>query len=128
MQAVLNKIELDRQKLHDLVQTLQHHDEALDIAENTLADFDLLAIPFSLDIEAAKEAAKVWEPILRDTAPALLPFVAIQRKLRGEAGQDYKKHYLHMLNELGMRLWSDRVCPARGPGAELRECVRFLHV
>jgi hypothetical protein len=75
---------------------------ALEAVELTLLDFDLLAVPFYLGIEPAQVPAEVWKNVLEATAKEILPFVAIQRQLRGDP--EYKKHYLYLLNELKIDL------------------------
>ena len=73
---------------------------ALEVVERTLLAFDILATPVSQRIESAWRAAKAYEPVLRDTAPLILPFVAIEGVLRNR--RDYKSGYLRMLSMLGI--------------------------
>ena len=65
---------------------------SLDAVEGVLTDFDLIAIPFCLGYELGRKVALAYEPVLRSTAPKLLPFVAIQTKLRGQKTQLIKAH------------------------------------
>lgn len=77
---------------------------ALDAVEQTLVDFDLIAIPYSLGINSAKKLAEAYEPVLRRTSTAILPFVAIQLMLRGSNDPGYKRYYLYLLKELKIPL------------------------
>jgi hypothetical protein len=69
---------------------------ALEAVEWTLLDYDIIALPLYNRIESAEEVAKIYGPVLISTAPNILPFVAIQWKLRGE-DHAYKKAYLWLL-------------------------------
>ena len=77
---------------------------SLDAVEGVLTDFDLIAIPFCMGYELGRKVALAYEPILRSTAAKLLPFVAIQTKLRGQKDPTYKSPYLHLLAGLGIPL------------------------
>lgn len=77
---------------------------ALDAVEQTLMHFDMIALPYSLKIESAEKLAQAYEPVLRRTASAILPFVAIQLKLRGSNDPGYKRYYLYLLERLGIPL------------------------
>jgi hypothetical protein len=71
---------------------------ALTALESVLADFDLIAVPHSMAIEAAKEVAVQYQPIFQSTAASLLTFVAIRRRLKGDS--TYRNHYVRLLAEL----------------------------
>ena len=77
---------------------------ALYVVERVLQDFVGIALPYYLGIPAAKEAAKAWRSVLEDTAPIILPFVAVQTCLRAQKARGYQKHYLFMLSDLGIDL------------------------
>ena len=70
----------------------------LDAVELAVLDFDVLALPVQKRIASAREAAKAYKSLLGDTAKAILPFVAIQRQLRGDP--HYREEYIHLLKEL----------------------------
>lgn len=72
---------------------------ALDRVERVITDFDIIAIPYLQDVEVMKEVAEEYRDILENTAELILPFVAIQRVLRG---RPYKKPYLRLLQALGI--------------------------
>jgi hypothetical protein len=84
---------------------------ALEAVEWALLDFDMIAVPSCMRVGAAKEVAKAYKPVLERTAEDILPFVAIQGKLRGDPG--YKEHYLRLLERLrilrkfGIKSYSD---------------------
>ncbi len=75
---------------------------ALDAVEWTLLDFDVIALPFWMGIEPAKEVAGAYKPILERTGEEIIPFVAIHQQLRGDP--KYKMHYLYLLRELNISL------------------------
>jgi len=68
---------------------------ALEAIEQTLADFDMIALPLSLGIEAAKKLAEAYKPMLERTAEPLLAFIAVHRQLRGEP--KYREPYIQLL-------------------------------
>jgi len=72
----------------------------LAVFESVLADFDLIAVPHNLGIQAAGVAAEAYRPILEHTSRPLLIFIAIRRRLAGES--NYRKHYVRLLRELGI--------------------------
>ena len=53
-----------------------------------------------MGIERTWEVAKAYRVVLQKTSKALLPFVEIQRRLRGEEDPEYKTHYLYLLDKL----------------------------
>ncbi len=74
---------------------------ALEAVESTLRDFDIIALPVYLGVGSAKQLAAAYRSDLQRTADAVLPFVAIEKRLRGSSDPDYKKHYLKLLQQLG---------------------------
>jgi hypothetical protein len=108
VKKVLSNLKEDHIKKRELSQELKNQTtsvpgvSALEAVELTLLDFDLLAIPVYRGIEPAQDAAESWKIVLEATAKEILPFVAIQRQLRGDP--EYKKHYLYLLNELKIDL------------------------
>jgi hypothetical protein len=68
--------------------------------EGVLADLNVLGISCRLGIEAADRVAKEYEPVIRNTAPFLLPFVKKQRELRNEPA--YKREYVALLQSLDL--------------------------
>jgi len=72
---------------------------ALEVVEKVLSDFDAIAIPYYEGIPQAKNAAKVYEDVLLGTFKNILPFVAIQYKLRGD-NKNYKIHYRYLVQEI----------------------------
>lgn len=113
---VIAELEEDQDKLHDFNKTLRDKPagfpgytgildaSTLDAVEVVLMDFDLIALPFSLGYEAGKILAEAYKPVLSAIAPKILPFVAIQRKLRGSKDPTYKGFYLYLLSELHIPL------------------------
>lgn len=75
-------------------------------AEEVLADFNVLGISCRLGIEAARRVAEEYEPVIRKTAPFLLPFVRTQRQLRGDPM--YKREYVALVQSFG---WLDKNGP-----------------
>jgi hypothetical protein len=76
--------------------------KALEAVESTLLDFDLLAVPYYRNIEAVKDAAEMYKNVFQATAEKILPFVAIMQRLRCDRDPYYKKHYICLLEELGI--------------------------
>jgi uncharacterized protein YoxC len=72
----------------------------LDIVEKVLADFDSIAIPYYEGIEAAKKSAGAYNGVLLRTYPIILPFIAIQIKLRGKSDKEYKIQYRYLMMKL----------------------------
>lgn len=80
-----------------------NHYTALDAVEMVLMDFDMIALTYWLDIKAAKDLARAYRTVLKYTAPAIMPFVGMQQKLRLEKTppeEYYKSFYLCLLREL----------------------------
>lgn len=75
---------------------------ALEAVERILLDFDIIAIPFSMKIEAAKTLAEAYRPVIEAIAKEVIPFIAIQKKLRNDP--NYKKHFLILLQGLKIDL------------------------
>jgi hypothetical protein len=107
---VLSNLKEDQVKKRAFNQELKeqgtsvHGISALEAVELTLLDFDLLAVPLCRRIEPARDAAEAWKIVLEATATEILPFVAVQRQLRGSSDPEYKKHYLYLLHELKIDL------------------------
>ena len=96
----LNELGRFNEELGREMATGVHSASAKDVVEGVLMDFDSLAIPVSLGIEAAMKAAKAYRQILEATAPMVLPFVAIHWRLRGSRDPHYKAHYIGLLRRL----------------------------
>jgi hypothetical protein len=73
---------------------------ALSVVERVLLSLDAIALPATLKINSAQEATKAYKPIFEKTARHILPFVAIQMRLRGD--RLYKWHYLRVLDQLAI--------------------------
>ena len=107
---VIKELKEDNDKLNKFNRALRNHINVvgnynlLDAIEYTLLDFDVIALPFYLGIEPAKEVAIEYEPIIKRTAEVILPFIAIQRQLRGSQDPKYKKPYLYLLQGLKIPL------------------------
>jgi hypothetical protein len=80
----------------------QFETDALEVVEQTLLTFDLLAVPDWMQVAVTNELARFHVSVLRNTAPMILPFVALQIRLRGDNG--YKQQYLRLLNKLSIPL------------------------
>jgi len=109
IKMVLEGLKLDRSLLDKFNKRLDRDYpvegvSTLECAEFTLAAFDLIALPIYMKIEAAEEPARAYKGVLERTSEAILPFVAIQKQLRGETDEEYKIHYLHLLKQLGIDL------------------------
>ncbi len=81
------------------LQNAKYYDPLANV-EGVLADLNVLGISCRLGIEAARRVAEEYEPVIRNTAPLLLPFVREQRNRRGENG--YKREYVTLLKSLGL--------------------------
>lgn len=111
--AILERLSANSEKLHRFNKKLRMNPYPLptpkgkedvtflEIVERTLLPFDAIAVPFCEGIESAARAAVLYRPILERTAGHIIPFVAIQIKLRGEP--NYKLHYLCLLYALCIR-------------------------
>jgi len=86
--------------------------DPLENVEGVLADLNVLGISCLLKIEAAGRVAEVYEPVIRNTARLLLPFVKKQRELRNEPS--YKREYVALLQSLDL---------LKGPLAEYADMV-----
>jgi len=75
---------------------------ALEAVERILLDFDIIAIPFYMKIEAAKTVAEAYRPVIEAIAKEVLPFIAIQEILRDDP--KYKRYFLILLQGLGIDL------------------------
>lgn len=75
---------------------------ALDAVEQVLGCFDLVAVlVIRLDNELARQAVHAFiGRLLRATAPRILPFVQIQRRLRED--ENYREEYVELLRCLGV--------------------------
>ena len=91
-----------REKLKSKSTSVKNVD-ALQAAEMTLLDFDKIAVPYCVGNRSAKTIAKAYQPVIEKTAPILLPFVAIQVKLRGK-DDCYKRHYRYLLQKFNISL------------------------
>lgn len=74
---------------------------SLRAVESVLTEFDIIALPIDNNVKSAIGAAKAWKRVLSETAKSILPFVILQKRLRGD---DYKSHYLNMLRSLDIDL------------------------
>ncbi len=75
------------------------HTNALEAVESTLSDFDFIAISAYSRLDPAKKVAKVYGSIFLATASVVLPFVLIQKKLRGEGDPLHRIPYLYLFKE-----------------------------
>jgi len=107
---VLADLEQDNSKLEEFNKRLDRQCPAVtdvtirESVEFTLSAFDLIAVPVYMKNKAAEETARAYQPILEKTSEAILPFVAIQKQLRGSTDLEYKKHYLYLLVHLDIAL------------------------
>ncbi|MBI4287581.1 MAG: hypothetical protein HY671_04015 [Chloroflexi bacterium] len=104
--AVLSELKENVSKIREFNDRLRNEGASrpLEAVEQVLLDFDIVAIPLIMDIESAKEIAQAYRPIFERTAPAILPFVAIQMRLRGNSDRRYKEHYRKLLQKMGIDL------------------------
>jgi hypothetical protein len=72
---------------------------ALEAVERVLIAHDLIAVANYLDVEVAEGVVAIYQFVIGDLTKATLPFIAIQRALRGDP--DFKSHYLHLLDRIG---------------------------
>lgn len=72
----------------------------LEIFESVLADYDLVAIPYALDVKAVKEIATQYAPVFERTSSHLQCFIEIRRRLMNDP--DYKHHYVSLLEKLNV--------------------------
>ena len=100
LMARVSEMTEDEEKSNSFIQmlnsrvTFREH-TSLTVIELALADFDLLAIPYSLNIKAAKVVAIQYKPVLEKSSGPLLAFIEIRRRLANEPG--YRRHYVEML-------------------------------
>lgn len=74
---------------------------ALKAVTKALLDLDQIAVPFPLYIkELLNQGLEAYTRVLTEVARSTIPFVAIEKKLRGL--KVYKKEYLHLLDEMGI--------------------------
>jgi len=111
IQSVLETLEEDSSKLDEFNERLGRSRPVegkdvsiLEAVEFTLTAFDLIAVPVYLKNKAAKEAAWAYWGILDRTSRDILPFVAIQKQLRGCDDKVYKIHYLQLLKIMNISL------------------------
>ena len=103
---VLAGLTCDHAKHHQITRSLSAQTTgllmlgAMDAVDRALNDFDLLAIPVSLAVEHAKALAVAYRDPIESTAIEILPYVAIQRQLRGTPS--YRAHYISLLQELNI--------------------------
>ena len=101
VRADSTKLEALNQNLEEKRISTYENYSSLSAVESVLTEFDIIALPFDNKIESAIGAAKVWKGVLSKTAKSILPFVILQKKLRGD---DYKSHYIDMLRSLKIDL------------------------
>jgi hypothetical protein len=107
---VLKDLSEDKNKNLEFYQNLRAQPSSVDgvnaveAVEWVMLDFDLVALPLYLGIESAREVAEAYRIVFEATAREILPFVAIQKKLRGTSDPKYKMHYLYLLSELKIPL------------------------
>jgi hypothetical protein len=108
MKRVLGELDEDEMKHQQFTESLKEKEtgipgiNALEAIEWTMNDLDMVALPFFLNVEPAKKIAEVYRSVFYATAKIILPFVAIQKKLRGEKDKPYRMPYLCLLEELGI--------------------------
>ena len=92
------------QKLRNTIfaEGTKYEASALEVVERRLNTFDLLSIPFFKDLETISTALEGYAAVLKRTARHILPFLAIQIKLREQ--EEYRQDYLYLLRERGIRL------------------------
>ena len=104
---VLEKVKKDTNKLDKLNEALlqditKGDPPPLDVVEQVLADFDVLAVPARAGVKQVMCAAEAWKTVILRTAPIILPFVALQMQLGDDPG--YKVEYRYLLERLGYSL------------------------
>ncbi len=72
----------------------------MEVVELTLASLNTMALAVHQGIEAARRVACEYKPVFERTAKHTIPFIAIQRTLRGERA--YMMHYVALLDRLGI--------------------------
>jgi len=58
----------------------------------------LIAVVHCSGNKVARVTVEAWQDVIRSSARALVPFVALERRLRGD--WRYKRHYLRLLKDL----------------------------
>ena len=121
--AAVESVHEDRKALGELHRLLQGKQgvtvngeqfNALQVVELVLQDFDFLAIAYAEDIHGADRLTELWRPVFSATADKVVPFVAIERRLRGDPS--YKRQYLVLLKSIGAL----EAFPLEPPGGECR--------
>jgi hypothetical protein len=87
----------------------------LGVAESVLLDLDMIAGPLYRGNRAVEEAARLYRTVIERTAPSLLPFVAVQMRLRGDPS--YGTHYRYLLEWLHIDLLGVPNAPRPQAGA-----------
>lgn len=91
--------------LRQFTDNLRSRDERgvspLDQFERVVTDFDIIAIPYLQGVQVMEKVATSYKDILESTAEMILPFVAIERQLRG-GPYIYRERYLRLLQKLGI--------------------------
>jgi len=90
----------------------------LEKVERVLLDFDIIDVPLYMGVEITWEVAKAYRVVILKTSKALLPFMEIQRRLRGQEDPSYKMHYLYLLDKLMIPL-PKSLPPPRDPNPGL---------
>ena len=99
---ILGELSENHEQLNEFTQFLRTTDNTLDQIELVLADFDLLAIPYVLGNKSVDILAEQYRSILTSTAPVLLQFIVVQKKLKGTSDPHYREPYLELLTGLGI--------------------------
>jgi hypothetical protein len=92
--------EKDIPEFKRVVKNVSKESEPIDLVNRVLVDFDIIALPIHMGVEPETtwKLAKAYKEVLRNTAKALIPFVDIQTRLRGDA--PYREPYLYLLDKL----------------------------
>jgi hypothetical protein len=76
--------------------------DALEVVEMTLMGLDVLCSPAWKSVAQSRLNREAYEGLLRDTAPHTVPFIAIEKWLRGTRAAGYKRFYIQRLRKIGV--------------------------
>lgn len=73
---------------------------ALNVAEEILTDFDVMAIPFFHHNDLSYKVIDAYKHTLIQSSKILLPYVVIQTRIAQASGYDYRNEYRYMMSKI----------------------------
>ena len=116
------------QKFNDCLRRItlggSHDMSALDAIESTLGDFDSIAILVWHGSDPGRRASKDYKGVLNALKPHLVPFIRMQRGLRGDKA--YKGHLIYFLSAIGVIEEADLAVYESPPSTRTTALLRLL--